>query len=243
MMSELTERQKAILMSIIHEFMDTADEVGSRLLVDKYKMDVSSATIRNEMMRLADLGYLTKSHISSGRYPTDQALRLFFHELDTEEILDPLEENEIQQGIFRERFDKERLLKTILEILSEHSNSASFIMNDDTIRYYGVSELMQFQELQKIATVQRVLDLLEHNELLMKLVKRVLGDEISLVIGSETGIQDLDSCSIAYSVIPFWGNTGTYFGVIGSRRVNFSHVIPVMRKIRESVEASLRGWQ
>lgn len=242
-MTELTDRQKAILMSIIREYMQTAEEVGSHMLVEKYKMAVSSATIRNEMMRLADLGFLTKSHISSGRFPTDQALRLFFRELTSEKELSSIEEAEIRQNIFRVRFDKERLLKTILETLSEHSNSASFILHDDTIRYYGVSELMRYQELQKIAVVQRILDILEHNELLTELVNKILGDEISLMIGSETGIEDLDNCAMAYSVIPFWGQGGTYFGVIGSRRVDFGHVIPVMKKIRESVEVALRGWR
>lgn len=74
---DLTERQREILIAIIKEFMQEADEVGSLSLVEKYDLGVSSATIRNEMVKLMDLGLLEKSHISSGRLPTDQALRLY----------------------------------------------------------------------------------------------------------------------------------------------------------------------
>ena len=74
---ELTERQKEILRAVIREFMEEAEEVGSLSLVEKYDLGVSSATIRNEMVKLMGLGLLEKSHISSGRLPTDQALRLY----------------------------------------------------------------------------------------------------------------------------------------------------------------------
>ena len=74
---DITERQNAILMAIIKEFMGDANEVGSLSLVEKYHLGVSSATIRNEMVKLMALGLLEKNHISSGRLPTDQALRLY----------------------------------------------------------------------------------------------------------------------------------------------------------------------
>ena len=69
-MQSITERQKEILMAIIREFMSNADEVGSLALLEKYKLGISSATVRNEMAKLMELGLLEKSHISSGRYPT-----------------------------------------------------------------------------------------------------------------------------------------------------------------------------
>ena len=66
-MQSITERQKEILMAIISEFMQSPDEVGSLSLLEKYNLGVSSATVRNEMAHLMDLGLLEKSHISSGR--------------------------------------------------------------------------------------------------------------------------------------------------------------------------------
>ena len=57
--------------------LEDSEEVGSLALVEKYDLGISSATIRNEMVKLMRLGLLEKSHISSGRLPTDQALRLY----------------------------------------------------------------------------------------------------------------------------------------------------------------------
>jgi heat-inducible transcriptional repressor len=64
----ITERQREVLMAIIKEFMESAQEVGSVTLLEKYDFDVSSATIRNEMVRLMEEGLLEKSHVSSGRF-------------------------------------------------------------------------------------------------------------------------------------------------------------------------------
>ncbi|HAM37538.1 TPA: heat-inducible transcriptional repressor HrcA, partial [Patescibacteria group bacterium] len=68
-------------MAIIKEFMGDAEEVGSLSLVEKYHLGVSSATIRNEMVKLMQLGLLEQTHSSSGRLPTDQALRLYVSEM------------------------------------------------------------------------------------------------------------------------------------------------------------------
>lgn len=241
-MYNLSERQKLILKAIIDEYMENADEVGSTLLVDKYSLGVSSATIRNEMVHLMELGYLMKSHISSGRIPTDSALRLYVKELTEPEMLSSIEEVGIQQDVFRDRFDRERLIKAVLEILSVHSGTASFVVADGIIRYHGVSSLMRFHELKQIEVVQRVLDLLENEQLLKKLFENYNADDVGLVIGAESGVNDLDSCAVAFSIMPFWGKDGMYYGVIGPRRINYAHILPVMRKVREAVQESLKGW-
>ena len=95
------------------------DEVGSLSLVEKYDLGVSSATIRNEMVKLMDLGLLEKSHISSGRLPTDQALRLYVTKILERRQLSPMISVEIRQGIYRDRFDKDIVIKSILDILSK----------------------------------------------------------------------------------------------------------------------------
>ena len=68
-MEDLTQRQIDILKAIIQEYTESAEAVGSEILEKKYKLGVSPATIRNEMVALAKKGYLKKSHFSSGRLP------------------------------------------------------------------------------------------------------------------------------------------------------------------------------
>ena len=191
-MRELTERQKEVLEAIIREYMDTAIEVGSNLLVEKYNLGVSSATIRSEMVNLMDMGFLEKSHISSGRIPTDQALRMYVKEFVDEETLSPIIEVNIQQDVFRDRFDREKLIKAILEILTVQSKSASFFASTGFIRYHGLSSLMRFEELKNIDVIQRVLDLLEDEDMLIRIFSKYPPDEVGLIIGEESGIKDLE---------------------------------------------------
>jgi heat-inducible transcriptional repressor len=131
---DITERQKRILIAIIEEFMNSADEIGSLSLVERHQLGVSPATIRNEMARLMELGLLEKSHISSGRFPTDQALRLYVSNILNSSSLNPLITVEIRQGIFRDRFSRESVLNSILQILSEETDSVVYLLIDGVCR-------------------------------------------------------------------------------------------------------------
>lgn len=77
----LTARQRLLLKLIVEEFINTAQAVGSLSISDKYGLDVSPATIRNEMAHLADLGLVDKNHASSGRVPTASAIKWFRDEM------------------------------------------------------------------------------------------------------------------------------------------------------------------
>ena len=70
-------RKRAILKAVVHEFTESAIPVGSQVLASRYFLNLSSATIRNELSNLGDLGYLIQPHTSSGRIPTDQGYRYF----------------------------------------------------------------------------------------------------------------------------------------------------------------------
>ncbi len=80
-MSELDARKQSILQAVIFEYVSTADPVGSELLVQKYGFGVKSATIRNELADLSDLGYLEQPHTSAGRIPSDLGYRYYVDRL------------------------------------------------------------------------------------------------------------------------------------------------------------------
>ncbi|MDO5037057.1 MAG: heat-inducible transcriptional repressor HrcA [Tissierellia bacterium] len=77
----MDERKIKVLMAVIHSYISSPMAVGSRTLSKEYDLGVSSATIRNEMSDLEDLGYLIKPHTSSGRIPSDKAFRFYVNEL------------------------------------------------------------------------------------------------------------------------------------------------------------------
>ncbi len=239
---DLTERQKEILMAIIKEFMEEAEEVGSLSLVEKYDLGVSSATIRNEMVKLMRLGLLEKSHISSGRLPTDQALRLYVSKILENGRLSPLVSVEIRQGIFRDRFSKDVVIKSILDILEKETESLVFILLDDEIRYYGMSNILKYEEFRDIERIETVFDILEDENFLNNLMEKYSNVGVSLLIGKESGINNMAECAIAFTKIPFWGKSNAYVGVIGSKRMDYPKVILALGEVRSSLEASMAGW-
>ena len=77
----LNDRKKRILQAIVEEYIETAEPVSSSTIVNKYEMDFSSATIRNEMAELESIGYLDKPHTSAGRVPSAKGYRFYVDEL------------------------------------------------------------------------------------------------------------------------------------------------------------------
>lgn len=77
----MTERQEKIIETIIKEHVRTSKPVSSKILVQKYKLGLSSATLRNEMKELEKVGYLSKPHTSAGRIPTEKGYRFFIKSL------------------------------------------------------------------------------------------------------------------------------------------------------------------
>jgi len=240
---DLTERQKAILMAVIKEFMEEASEVGSLALLEKYDLGVSSATVRNEMVKLMGLGLLEKSHISSGRLPTDQALRLYVTKYLDRDGLNPLVTVEIRQEIFRDRFSKDSVVRSILNILSEETESLAFVILEDDIRAYGYASLLKYEEFREIDAVETVVNIVEDKTFLPNLVEKYSGSGVSLLIGEETGIENLQDCALAFTKIPFWEKEKSYVGVIGSKRIDYSKVLASLNEVKRALENSMSGWR
>src|SRR5579871_3253166 len=98
---ELDKRKAFILATVVYEYINTAEPVGSVTLTQKYNLGVSSATIRNEMAELEAGGYLVQPHTSAGRIPSDTGYRTFVDRLMKPEPLDAVDARRIQDQ-FRE---------------------------------------------------------------------------------------------------------------------------------------------
>src|SRR5919108_4497589 len=115
-MSELGERQAAILRAVVREYIRTAEPVGSKHLVGTYNMNVSPATVRNDMALLEELGYLAQPHTSAGRIPTDRGYRYFVDAGPPAKLGRP-NERRLEEEISAEPTDLEELLRRASEAL------------------------------------------------------------------------------------------------------------------------------
>ena len=123
----LTERQKLILALVIREFVDSTQPVGSKRLVEAYNLDISSATVRNEMAALTDAGYLQQPHTSAGRSPTEEGYRFFVSQLMGHTILPEQTQRTIQHQFYQARHDFDQWMRLAASILARQSQGASLV--------------------------------------------------------------------------------------------------------------------
>lgn len=120
----INEREKLVLNAIINYYLTFGDTIGSRTLVKKYGIELSSATIRNVMADLEDMGFIGKTHTSSGRIPTDKGYRYYLNELLKVERLSQQEREDIE-GFYENRIGElDKLLETTSSLLSRLTNYA-----------------------------------------------------------------------------------------------------------------------
>jgi heat-inducible transcriptional repressor len=126
-MNGLTERQKLILALIIHTYVETAQPVGSRALIDRYKLDTSSATIRNDMVELTEAGYLRQPHTSAGRVPTEEGYRYFVRQLMGQTELPMNTRRTITHQFYQAGRDVNRWMRLAASVLAHQSQGASLV--------------------------------------------------------------------------------------------------------------------
>ena len=118
-LSSLDERKKRILQAIVEEYINTAEPVSSGSIAKKYGLDLSSATIRNEMANLEKVGYIEKQHTSSGRVPSAKGYRLYVDELLNDHNISLAEIKYIQSKLTAKVNEIEDLTKIATSTISE----------------------------------------------------------------------------------------------------------------------------
>jgi len=126
-MRELTARQKKILSLIIHEHIRSAEPVGSSYLVQKYRLGLSSATIRNEMAALTEAGLLRQPHTSAGRVPTEEGYRYFVGQLMRETSLPDEMRHTISHQFSQVRNDMKQWMQLAASVLANQTHAASLV--------------------------------------------------------------------------------------------------------------------
>ena len=126
-MQELTERQKTLLLLIIRDYIDTAQPVGSKRLVELYHLELSPATIRNEMSALTEMGYLRQPHTSAGRVPSEEGYRYFVGQMMQNAELPTAVQRTIAHQFHQSRADMDQWMTLAASILAHQSQGASVI--------------------------------------------------------------------------------------------------------------------
>ncbi|QSS99013.1 heat-inducible transcriptional repressor HrcA [Pontibacillus sp. ALD_SL1] len=147
----LTERQLLILQVIIDDFIQSAQPVGSRTISKKDNVSYSSATIRNEMADLEELGFLEKTHSSSGRVPSEKGYRFYVDHLMSPFNLSGQEKTFVKQAFNHQMVEFEQVVQQSARVLSELTNYTSIILGPEV--YETKLKQLQIIPLSQVSAV------------------------------------------------------------------------------------------
>lgn len=126
-MTDLTERQRLILMLVVRDYIENAQPVGSQRLVEQYHLEISSATIRNEMAALTDSGYLRQPHTSAGRVPSEDGYRYFVSHMMHQAELPETVQHTISHQFHQSRPEVEQWMTLAASVLAHQSQAVSLV--------------------------------------------------------------------------------------------------------------------
>src|SRR5439155_6148573 len=130
MTENLGERPAAILGAIARKYISSGEAVGSRYLVERTRLDVSPATVRNEMARLEELGYLVQPHTSAGRVPTDRGYRFVVDEIRAPRQLAEGQRRALEEELTADEPESvEELLRRATEVVSRYTHHAAAVLS------------------------------------------------------------------------------------------------------------------
>src|SRR6185503_2043864 len=177
-MHNLTQRQIEILKSIVEEYINTAEPVGSETLEKKHNLSASPATIRNEMVRLEELGYLKKPHTSAGRIPTATAMKFYVKQLMKEKELSVAEEFAVKEHVWDYREKEQQFLRTLTKSLAEKTRAVAIATTDEgSLFAAGYANILDMPEFYDIDITKSLLAALDEFDTLASVFSSVSEDE------------------------------------------------------------------
>ncbi len=149
-MEQLDERKLKILQAIIRNYLETGEPVGSRTISKYTDLNLSSATIRNEMSDLEELGYIVQPHTSAGRIPSDKGYRLYVDML----LKDKEQEVEDMKELLLQKADKlESLLQQVAKLLALNTNYTTMVSTPQYKKKVKFIQLTEMDENQLLAVI------------------------------------------------------------------------------------------
>jgi len=225
----MDERKLLILNTIIKEYIKSGNPVGSLILVDKYKLDISPATVRNEMAWLEQEGYIIQPYTSAGRIPTENAYRMFIEENANKKI-------KLKNGeeIDARLLDKsEKSFKETAKFISEITNSSFFwAFHKNSLYYTGISHLFNQKEFKQIDIVQDISIVIDRMEDIINDIFDKLPIGVKVLIGEENPFGSF--CSTIFLKYKQDNITGLC-GVLGPLRMDYENNLAIMKYLENKI--------
>ncbi len=215
----MNQRQKKLFKNLVKEHIDFAQAVGSRLLVDKYSLDVSPATVRNDMSIMEDYGFLTHLHTSGGRVPTEKGYKFYVDNfIDFNKPLNRKDKQILDKVNKIKNKDVLLKMKRLAKQMAELSNAAVFIAFDKHDVYYtGISNLFSQPEFRDFDAIYHMGAVIDHlDEGVGKIYNQI--QEVEVNIGSDNSFND--NCAAILAKV-----NKNLIGILGPMRMDYQRNI------------------
>lgn len=234
----MTQRQAEILSAIIEQYAEIASPVGSVTLAKLF--NVSSATVRAEMSKLEELGYITHPHTSAGRFPTDKGYRWYVNKLDKQPQLQPEVLDRSARAIdtrLRSAGEPDQAIRSAVRTLVELTHNVGLATIGDSLYVRGLVNLFEQPEMADFSSAREVASLLDNLEPWLR--EAGLNRPLSVYIGRENPIGKSSGCTLIISRFRSPYSDGSYIGVLGPTRQDYRTVINLVGHTGKMLETIL----
>ena len=223
-------RKNRVLAIVVDEYVKNVTPVGSQLLVERYRLDISPATVRNILAELEEEGYLSHPHTSAGRIPTQRGYRYFVDHLMNEIKLLEDEKTRIQAEYRQGIKELERLLEKTSEVISDLTHYTSIVSIDGGEKMFckGMSFVAGYPEFHNFDRIRHILHALEEKERILEVINRALEKKIKIYIGSEIAYKEIEGCSLAVSSFETDGGPSGRIALLGPTRMDYERVVSTL---------------
>ncbi|MBI5621322.1 hypothetical protein HY933_00455 [Candidatus Falkowbacteria bacterium] len=230
----MEERSQKLLNSLIKEHIKTAEPIGSQLLVDKYKLGVSPATVRTVLAELEADGYIHQPHTSAGRVPTEKAYRFYVdHFLSSKDVKES--EQKLLEAAFKKLADQPQpAIKELAKHLAELSDSLVFVgFGPYDLYYTGLSNIFSQPEFRDSGVVYDLSRVVDHLDDVMVKVFMMDMAELQIMIGSRNPFGNM--CSAVVSRYQFGSDERGVFGLLGPLRMDYDGNVGLVTYVKELI--------
>lgn len=236
----MTERQIQILAAIIEQYAEIAAPVGSVMLAKLF--DVSSATIRSEMARLEEMGFIAQPHTSAGRIPTDAGYRFYVNMLNDsydagEVVALDRSARTIEARVNNHGDHASRAIQNAVDSLVDLTHNLGLATIGDELYMSGIGNLFSQPEFANSNHVQAVARLLDNLKPWLR--EAAPNEPLNVYIGSENPIGKNSGVSLIISRYKSPYSDQSYIGVLGSTRQSYDRVMRLVRHAGAMLEEVL----
>ena len=226
----MDSRRERILRAIIEEYVRTAEPVGSKYLCDQCDFDISSATIRNEMMVLEEEDYLRSPHASAGRVPTEKAYEFYLRNFVASKS-GSRDSNKLRQSMVG-AFDGEAALRSLAKKLVDLSGETAIVAFDPRRSFYtGVANLFQKPEFRDLEVLRNLSAIVDRFDDVAEEIFDSISSEPQVMIGKENPFgEDMAAILVKYQ-LP--NKVTGFLGLLGPLRMDYEKNIALIEEAKE----------